>query len=199
MDRKYFRIIFLIAKYSSINLDDCRTYCPDISSGTFYSVLGKLEKHGLVKKEFRPGNLVLYRKTKEFSIEKAVEAIKANNVINVNNKSENLREVVLKTVSGIVDPASRLTFAEMGTRISVKEEQDFIQIEFSPPFCRVAAEFAMYIDNAVKRIPGLKKVQIRCMGQICKHENSNEMNASQVSQVRLATPKSLLDFYENTT
>jgi len=50
MDRKYSRIIFLLAKYSSINLDDCRTYCPDISSGTFYNVLNTLEKHGLVKK-----------------------------------------------------------------------------------------------------------------------------------------------------
>jgi metal-sulfur cluster biosynthetic enzyme len=188
-----------LAKYSSINLDDCRTYCPDISSGTFYNVLNTLEKHGLVKKEIKPGNLVLYRKTKDFSLEKAVEVIKAKNMINAHNESENLCDVVLKKVNNIVDPVSKLTFAEMGMRISVKEEQDFIQIEFSPPFCQVAAEFTMYIDNAVKSIPSLKKVQIRCMGQICKHENGNEMNANQVSQVRLTAPKSLLDFYENTT
>ncbi|MEM3572853.1 MAG: hypothetical protein QXJ62_01285 [Nitrososphaeria archaeon] len=196
MDKKYVRIICLVAKSSSVTLNDCRFYCPDVSSGTFYSVLNKLEKHGLVKKEKRPGNLTIYKRMKEFSIKKAVEVIKASDIVDIEEeKPKNLCDSVLEAVNSIVDPVSELTFAKMGMHVSVKEdEQGFIEIEFSPPFCKVAAEFAMYIDNAVKRIPGLKKVRIRCMGQICKHENYDEMD---VSQVRLIAPKNLLDFCSN--
>lgn len=160
MVKKYVRVICLVAKYSSITLDDCRVYCPDISSGTFYSVLNKLEKHGLVKKEIRPGKLVVYKRTREFSIPKAVEVIKASEIPDTEeDESKDICDAILEAIKSTVDPASGLPFAKMEMHISVKEEeQDFIEIEFSLPFCKVAAEFATYIDNAVKRrIPGLKK------------------------------------------
>lgn len=194
MDKKYVRIICLIAKHSMVNLNDCRIYCPDVSSETFYNVLRILEKNGLVEKKAEAGNLVTYRKTKEFTIIKAVEAVKANNKDSYrdNNKTISHCEAILKAVNSVVDPASGLTFAEMGVKIIVKEEkQGFVHIEFSPPFCPLATEFTTYINTAIRHISGLKKVCIRCGGQLCTQETDGETN---IGQLKLTTPKNLLDY-----
>jgi len=65
------KIIHLIAKKSTVNLDICRIYYPEISSGTFHSTLSKLVKHGLVRKDSQNNQLTTYAKTNEFTVEKA--------------------------------------------------------------------------------------------------------------------------------
>ncbi|MEM2143933.1 MAG: iron-sulfur cluster assembly protein [Candidatus Jordarchaeaceae archaeon] len=185
MVKKYIKIICLLAKRSSVDLNDCRFYYPNISSGTFHSVLQKLEKHGLVRKEKISGKLAAYRKTSEFTIKKAIEVVRGIN-------KEKLCEVILKAVNNIVDPASGLTFAEMGIGVSVKKlEQGFVNIEFIPPFCPLASEFVKYINDAVKNIPGLKNGFIGCGGKLCRLEDVEKTYAS---QFKLASSKDLLDY-----
>ena len=69
---KYEKLLQLFAKKSIITLEDCRKRHPEISSGTFYSIMNKLSKHYLVKKipQVVGKRRIAYQKTNEYTIEK---------------------------------------------------------------------------------------------------------------------------------
>jgi len=189
------KIIRLIAKKSTINLNVCRIYCPEISSGTFHSTLNKLVKHGLVRKNSKENELTTYTKTNEFMIEKAVEVIKAKSAVGIKpEKVRRLEENILRAINSIVDPATGLTFAEMKMAVTVKEmKPGFIQIEFIPSFCPLAAEFTTYINNATLQVSGIEKILVRCSGHVYEHKNNWQIK---INQRKLASPKGLLEYLE---
>lgn len=187
------KIIHLIAKKSTVNLDICRIYYPEISSGTFHSTLSKLVKHGLVRKDSQNNQLTTYAKTNEFTVEKAAEAIRTKCTVRVKQeKLKSLEDNILKAINNAVDPATGLTFAEMKIVVNVKEvTPGFVQIEFIPSFCPIAAEFTMYIKNATKQIPCVEQTLIRCHGQVCEDKNSWQTG---INQNKLSSSKGLLQY-----
>ncbi|MEM2112446.1 MAG: hypothetical protein QXX08_11325 [Candidatus Bathyarchaeia archaeon] len=193
MEPKYMKIIHLIAKKSIVNLDICRIFCPEISSGTFHSTLSKLVKHGLVKKDSKDSQLTTYTKTNEFTIEKAVEAVRTKYTFSL--KQEKIRpfeDYIQKVINSIVDPATGLTFADMKITVNARElTPGFVHIEFFPSFCPLAAEFTMYIKNALKQIPSIEQASIRCNGQACNDKNNRQ---TRINQSRSTSPKGLLEY-----
>jgi len=193
-DPKYKKIIRLIENKSAVNLNICRISYPEISSGTFHSTLSKLKKHGLVKKDSKDSGLTTYTKTNKFTMEKAIEVIRANRAVSIEQeKLRRLEDDVLKAVNNVVDPATGLTFAETQMIINVeKKEPGFVQIEFIPPFCPLALEFTTYIENAVMRVLGVKKTSIRCCGQ--PFERQNNRSQTKTNQHKPASAKGLLEY-----
>lgn len=84
-----------------------------------------------------------------------------------------LEDKVREAVSGIIDPETGLTFAEMRMIKSVKEEEPgVIKIEFIPssPFCPIAFKLAMDVKNVALRVAGVKRALVYCRDHIMEHQ-----------------------------
>jgi len=75
---KYEKILQLVGKKTTISLEDCQKKYPEISSGTFHSTMNTISKHNLVKKIPLGKRRMAYQKTYEYTIEKAIEILKAH-------------------------------------------------------------------------------------------------------------------------
>jgi len=75
ISNNYAKIIGLIAKASAVSLRICRAEHPEIAYDTFDKVLRILSEHNLVESLPMGGGRIMtvYRKTKKFTIEKAIE------------------------------------------------------------------------------------------------------------------------------
>lgn len=76
--KKYEKIIRLIARRPTITSTTCLAEYPEIAHGTFYKIMSALNKHNLLEKIPCRANRtrMSYRKTTKFTIEKAIEVAK---------------------------------------------------------------------------------------------------------------------------
>jgi len=75
---KYEKLLQLLEKRTIVTLEDCRQKHPEISSGTFHSIMNVLSKHYLVKRIPLDKRKIAYYKTSDYTIGKGGEILKTH-------------------------------------------------------------------------------------------------------------------------
>jgi metal-sulfur cluster biosynthetic enzyme len=92
-------------------------------------------------------------------------------------KLTDLEGKVREEVGKVPDPETGMSFAEMNMIQSVKENSPgVVEVEFVPtsPFCPIAFKLARDIQDAARKVPGVKKALVYCRGHTMEQQ-INEM------------------------
>ena len=86
-----------------------------------------------------------------------------------------LRENIIKTLKGIIDPGTTLDVVSMGLikNLNVTETGE-ISLDFQPSsnVCPLALPLALDIQNALKKLNGVKGLSVKVIG----HQKADEVN-----------------------
>lgn len=163
--KRYERIIRFVQEKPTVTLEAFIKKYPEIPSSTYHSTLNALKKHGLLEKRAKAKNRIVYKKTEKFTVETAIDTLKAANRQFKGEETANVEEAVREAVRHIVDPATGLTFAQMQIDIEVKERgPGIVEIDFVPVFCPIAAELSTYIKNMTSQKCNIREASVYCLG-----------------------------------
>ena len=170
---RYERIIRFVQEKPAVTLDAFLRRYPEIPSSTYHSTLNTLNRHGLLEKNLKAKRKTVYHKTNRFTIERAIDTLRTANKQPKYRKTINLEEAVREAVRNIVDPATGLTFAQMQIDVEVKEkEPGFVEVDFAPVFCPMAAELSTYIKNVTSQICDIREASVCCRGHTPRIQNT---------------------------
>lgn len=86
-----------------------------------------------------------------------------------------LRENIIKTLKGIIDPGTTLDVVSIGLikNLTVTETGD-ISLDFQPSsnVCPLALPLALDIQNALKKLDGVKGLSVK----VIDHQKADEVN-----------------------
>ena len=86
-----------------------------------------------------------------------------------------LKEKVIKTLQGVIDPGTTLDVVSMGLikNLNLTEDGD-VSLDFQPSsnICPLALPLALDIQNALKKVDGIKGLRVT----IIDHQKADEVN-----------------------